>query len=327
MATVAPAFTEQQARTTIEAMTPRVCNWGRWGPDDELGTVNHITDTGRREAASLVRTGRVLSLALSFGRDGPQPPFERRLNPQLTMLDTGADLAAGGQCGAPDGWGYADDMVTMGLQASTHWDALSHVFYGGRMYNDRDCRLVGSEGARRNSITPFRDRLAGRGVLLDIARLRGAEVLPGGYEIGIGDLEDAFEAQGLEPAAGDILFVRTGNLGHFRASGEWRGFTHGAEPGLGVETLPWLRAHATAALATDNWAVEVIGPGAEPDAIHLPFHALAIVQMGLLLGENFDLDALASDCARDGVYEFLFAGSPLPFTGAVGAPVNPLAIK
>jgi hypothetical protein len=116
-------------------------------------------------AASLARTGHVLSLALSFDRDGPQPPFERRLNPQLMMLRTGTDLAADCGCGTPAGWGYADDLVTMGLQSSTHWDALSHVFYDERMYNGHDCRLVGPQGARRNSIIPFRDRLVGRGGL------------------------------------------------------------------------------------------------------------------------------------------------------------------
>jgi kynurenine formamidase len=94
-----------------------------------------------------------------------------------------------------------------------------------------------------------------------------------------------------------------------------------------LSTLPWLHEQRVAALASDNSAVGLIGDGVNRAAIHLPVHAVAIVQMGLLLGENFDLDSLAEDCARDGVYEFLFVGSPLPFTGAVGAPVNPLAIK
>jgi kynurenine formamidase len=325
--TLDTAFTEHEARALIEAMTPRVCNWGRWGAEDEIGTVNHITDERRRDAASLVRAGRVLSLALTFSRHGPQPPHERRLNPQHVMLDTGVDLAAGGQCGAPDGWGYSDDMVTMALQASTHWDSLAHVFYGERMYNDRDCRLVGAEGARRNSITEVRDRMAGRGVLLDIPTLHGIDVLPAAYEITTDDLERAFEQERIISKPGDVLFIRTGNLGHFRASGDWTGFTHGPEPGLSFDVLPWLHEQRVAAVASDTWAVEAIGIGPDPEAIHLPFHAIAIVQMGMMLGELFDLDALAHDCHRDGIYEFLFVAAPLPFERAVGAPVNPLAIK
>jgi kynurenine formamidase len=314
-------------RSRIEAMAARVSNWGRFGHDDELGTVNHITNEARHNAAGLVHSGRVFSLAIPFDRRGPQPSFERRLNPHLTMLDTGTDLRAGRQANAPEGWGYADDTVTMALQCATQWDALSHVFYDFRMYNDRDCDLVGAEGAQRNSITVLRDRLVARGVLLDVARLHGADALDAGYEITVSDLERAFEAGRVEPASGDVLLVRTGNLGRFRATGSWQGFTHAAEPGLGLETLPWLHEHRVAAVAADTWAVEVIGDGTNPDSIHLPVHAVGIVHMGLLLGEIFDLDALAEDCARDGVHEFLFTAPPLPITGAVGSPVNPLAVK
>lgn len=316
-----------EIRSRVEAMAVRVSNWGRWGPDDELGTLNHLTAERRRAAAALVRKGSVFSLAIPFDRSGPQPPFERRLNPHLAMLDTGTDLRAGRQANAAEGWGYADDMVTMALQCATQWDALSHVFYDFRMYNDRDCALVGSEGAQRNSVAVARDRVVGRGVLLDVARLKGEDALPGGYEITAADLERCFETERLGPAPGDILLVRTGNLGRFRASGSWRGFTHAAEPGLGLDALPWLHEQQVAAVATDTWAVEVIGHDVPPDAIHLPFHAVGIVYMGLLLGEIFDLDALAVDCARDGVYEFMLAAPPLPFTGAVGSPINPLVLK
>ena len=313
--TTGAATSLPEVRAEIAAMIPRVCNWGRWGSDDELGTVNHITEARRRSAAGLVRTGRVFSLALPLDRDGPQPPHERRLNPQLTMLDTGTDLLAGRQPNAPAGWGYADDTVTMALQSGTHWDALSHVFYDERMYNDRDCGLVGSGGAARNSITVLSDRLVSRGVLLDVARLHGVDALPSDYEITAADLGAAFDAEHLAPTPGDILLVRTGNLGRFRAAGSWRGFTHSAEPGIGLQTLPWLHEQQVAAIATDTWAVEVIGHVTTPDAIHLPVHAVAIPQMGLLLGEMFDLDRLAQDCAADGDYEFLFVGAPLPFTG------------
>jgi kynurenine formamidase len=317
----------KQVRARIEASARRLSNWGRWGAADELGTVNYITEKKRIEAASLVRSGRVFSLAIPFNREGPQPPFERRMNPHLAMLDTGTDLRAGRQADAPEGWGYADDMVIMALQCATQWDALSHVFYDFKMYNDRDCELVGLEGAAKNGISVFHDRMVTRGVLVDIARLHDVDELPADHEITQQDLERALEKQRTELSSGDVLLIRTGNLGRFRKIGSWQGFTHDAEPGVGLDALAWLHEREIAALATDTWAVEVIGHGTTPDTIALPVHAVGIVYMGMPLGEIFDLDALAGDCARDGVYDFLFSAPPLPITGAVGSPINPIAVK
>jgi kynurenine formamidase len=308
----------------IESMIRRVSNWGRWGPDDELGTMNFVTPERRVTARELVRTGRVFSLAIPFDERGPQPPFERRLNPRHVMLVTGTDLRAGVQPNQVGGWGYADDMVTMALQAATQWDSLAHAFYDYRMYNDRDCLLVTAEGASKNSIAVLRDRVVGRGVLLDVARYKHLEALPLDYRITIEDLEGTLEAQQVRISSGDILLIRTGNLGRARAAGGWDRFTFDDEPGIGLETLPWFHEHEVAAAATDTWAFEVLPSGAD---IMLPVHAVAIVHMGLLIGEIFDLDELAADCAADGIYDFLFAAPPLPFTGAVGSPVNPLAVK
>lgn len=305
-------------------MIRRVSNWGRWGADDELGTVNFITPERRAAAAALVRTGRVLSLAIPLDESGPQPPFERRVNPRHVMLETGSDVRAGTQRGQVGGWGFADDMVTMALQSATQWDSLAHQFYDFRMYNDRDCSLVSSSGAEKNSIAVLADRVAGRGVLADVAAYRGVECLPLDYPITPDDLDATLRRQGVEPRSGDILLIRTGNLGRARSAGGWHRYTFDDEPGPGLETLPWFHEHETAAVATDTWAFEV-----QPSrsSIGFPIHAVAIVHMGLLLGEIFDLDALAADCAADGQFEFLFVAPPLPFTRAVGSPVNPVAIK
>lgn len=308
----------------IEAMIPRVSNWGRWGADDEVGTVNFITDACRVDAAKLVRRGQVFSLAIDFDEGGPQPPSERRLNPRHVMLQTGTDLRANVQRNQVEGWGYADDMITMALQAATQWDSLAHAFYDYKMYNDRDCTLVTAEGAAKNSITNVRDRMVGRGVLLDVARHRGEESLALGHRITADELDAVAAAEGVEIRSGDILLIRTGNLGRARKAGNWDRFTFDDEPGIGLDALPWLHDHEVAAAANDTWAFEVIPSGT---SIWLPVHAVAIVHMGLLIGEIFDLDALAEDCSRDGVYEFMFAAAPLPFTAAVGSPVNPMAIK
>src|SRR5579862_203309 len=117
----------------VDAMVRRVSNWGRWGPGDELGTLNYITSSTRASAAREVKSGEVFSLAISLDRNGPQPAGGPRLNPHHVMLQTGTELKSGVQPDSVDGWGYADDMVTMALQCATHWDALSHAFYDYKM--------------------------------------------------------------------------------------------------------------------------------------------------------------------------------------------------
>jgi kynurenine formamidase len=307
----------------IEDLIRDLSNWGRWGDDDEFGTVNLITPQKRLEAAGFVRTGHVISLALPLGRDGPQPPFERRLNPQHVMLQTGTELEAGVQGGAVDGWGYSDDMVIMALQAGTHWDALAHAFYDYKMYNGRSCSLVGVDGAAANSITAVASKIVTRGVLLDVARQRGGP-LPSEYEITVADIEATLESQASAVSPGDALLFRTGYLEGFVARGDWSGYTYGSEPGPGVEVLRWLATQEVAAVASDTWAFEVLPSGS---TIMLPFHAVGIVHVGLLVGENFRLDVLSEECATDGRYEFMFVGQALPLTRAVGSPVNPLAIR
>lgn len=308
----------------IDAMISRVSNWGRWGADDEVGTVNLITEATRRDGATLVRRGRVFSLGLEFNNQGPYLAGDRRVNPALTMLQTGTDIHANVQIGAIDGWGYADDQVTMALQCATHWDGLGHAFYDYRMYNDRDCRLVDINGAAKNSIVPVSCRLVGRAVLLDIPRTLGLDWLDLDHHITISELDAAVAREGVTVRSGDIVLLRTGNLGRARRNGGWDQYAYANEPGLGLAELAWLHERGVAAIAADNWALEVMPSGC---SIMLPVHAVGIVHMGLSVGENFVLDELAADCAADGVYEFMFSGTPLPFTRSVSGPVHPLALK
>jgi kynurenine formamidase len=310
----------------LDSLIRQVSNWDRWGPDDERGTVNLITPQRRRHAASLVRKGAVFSLAISFDLDGvPQLPVSRRINPQHWMLQTGTDLRAGCQAGAVDGWGYADDIFAMATHAATHWDGLSHIFYDYQMWGGRDCTLVGAGGAARNGIEKLSGEVVGRGVLLDFPRLLGVDWLEMDHRISVAEIEGAFEAGRVEPMAGDILLLRTGNMRRARRNGGWEDYVGTDEPGFGIEVLPWLHEHDIAGVAIDNWGFEAL-PAGHP-SIWLPVHAVAVVHMGLLLGENFSLEELAEDCAADGVYEFLFTGLPLPLTGAVAGPVHPAAVK
>jgi kynurenine formamidase len=222
------------------------------------------------------------------------------------------------------GSGYADDIVTMALQSATQWDALSHAFYDYRMYNDRDCRLVTTTGAAANAIDRLGARVAGRGVLIDVARFLGQESLSPGHEITTAELQGALEYQATEIEQGDILLIRTGHMKWARRNGGWDDFVLAPEPGIGLDVLPWLHDGGVAGVAADNWALEVV-PGV--CSIPYPVHAAGIVHMGLLIGEMFDLESLADDCAQDGTYEFFFCAPPLPFAKAVGSPVNPVALK
>lgn len=308
----------------IDSMIRRVSNWGRWGVDDEIGTVNLITPDVRRRAAEAVRRGEVISLAIPFDRHGPQPAGDRRPNAQHTMLVSGADLKAGVHPFSIGGWGHADDVVTLATHGATHWDSLAHQFYDFRMYNDRDCALVASDGAACCAVTAFASRVVTRGLLLDVPRTLGVEWLPIDHRITVSELERTLEIEHVEPRSGDVLLIRTGNMLRARRNGGWDEYTYTNEPGIALDALPWLHEHEIAGVAADTWAFEAIPSGA---SIWLPVHAVGIVHMGLLIGEIFHLDELAAHCAADGVYEFLLSALPLPISGAVGGPVHPVAVK
>ncbi|WP_246078482.1 cyclase family protein [Modestobacter excelsi] len=309
----------------------RYGNWNRWGADDALGTVNHLDAATRAAAAALVRRGDSFSLSLPFDTDGPQFGWKRRVNPVHTMTSTGMDTAE--QMGLPHGLSVADDVVFMPLQCSTQWDGLGHCFDHGVAYNGRVAReVVTSEGDSATGIEHLAAPVVGRGVLLDVGRALGEDgELPDGCPITSADLEETVRRQGASSRVGrgDIVLVRTGQLTRVRrrlAAGEgWGAYAGGPAPGLSFETAGWLHGSEIAAVATDTWGVEV-RPNEWPDAMQ-PLHQVALPHIGLLLGEMWDLDALAADCAADGVYEFFLAAQPLPFTGAVGSPVNPVAVK
>ncbi|WP_405390972.1 cyclase family protein [Streptomyces sp. NBC_01102] len=300
-------------------------NWGRWGADDVLGTLNFLDEAKRREAATLIRRGASFSLAQSFDMNGPQKGWRRRTNPVHTMLDTGTDAALGLQ-GFPHGLGGADDVIAMPLQCSTQWDGLGHIFDHGRTWNGRDAaKTVTSEGDLVTGIEHMAPHVAGRGVLLDVGRSIGENgELPDGFAITEEHLTATAEAQGLRVGRGDIVLVRTGQLTRVRRDG-WGDYAGGAAPGLSFTTAGWLHGSEIAAIATDTWGFEV-RPN-EFDVAFQPLHQVAIPNIGLLIGEMWDLEALAEDCAADGAYAFWLTAAPLPITGAVGSPINPIAVK
>lgn len=308
----------------IHTAAQRLSNWGRWGPDDEAGTLNHISAQDIVEAGRLIRKGKVFSLALNFDNQGPQNGrWGNRFNPIHTMLTSGVDAVAGRQ--ESIGVRYADDIVTMPLQCGTQWDALGHVFIGEKMWNGYDARLVDSNGAQKNGIEKVKDRMVGRGVLLDIARFKGVDSLEDGYGISTEEMEKCAAAQGVEIRRGDFVIFRTGHMERCLATGQWGGYAGGDAPGLKFETADWIRRTDIAAICADTWGCEV-RPNETKEASQ-PWHWVVIPMIGISMGEIFYLKDLAADCAGDRVYEFFFCAPPLPITRAVGSPVNPIAVK
>jgi kynurenine formamidase len=314
-------------RERFEETAARVRNWGRWGPDDQLGTLNLVDHAARRRAAACVRTGQAFPLGLPLsGEEGIQAGFvPGRINPRRTMIAVDQPLS-------PDpGWiRSSEDVVELALQCATHWDALAHVSYGGVIYNGYPAGSVTEAGAGRCGIHLVRT-LVTRGVLLDVARARGVEMLDPGYPITPDDLDAAAELARLRVEPGDVVLVRTGQMVHLRLDGgpgaperDLLAYTW-PTPGLTVATAEWFRRRDVAAVATDTLPLEVF-PGEDEDT-YLPVHLLHLVEMGMTQGQNWVLDPLAEACAADGAYDFLLDATPLPFTRGLGSPLNPVAVR
>ena len=232
----------------FRALGRRLSNWGRWGDDDERGTVNLITPECIVAASALVRRGAIFDLGIPFDRNGPQPGVGR-INPVRLMAETGDQQAF------PGSFHYADDYVFMPLQAASQWDGLAHVFYDDQLYNGFPASDVGPKGALHCSIDKMAKGIVGRGVLLDIARLKGVDWLQAGEVITPEDFDAAIERQGVEIQSGDILFFRTGWRTKFKQEQNAAEFMAG-EPGIGIACADWLHERDVAVIASDNWAIE-----------------------------------------------------------------------
>jgi kynurenine formamidase len=304
----------------IATLGDRVRNWGRWGAEDEIGTLNFITPAKRAAAAQLVRKGVTFSLQIPMNNKGPMTGAGR-VNPVHTMTATGRDdvqlfpMAAGAR--------YTDDVMFLYLQSGTEWDGLAHVFYEGHLYNGYDASTVDSNGARKVGIDKTCSSYVSRGVVLDVARFHGVDCLDPVHRIDGDELDEVAAAQGVTIESGDIILLRTGVLAHYARTGRWDVY-HGSHPGLHHSAAIWLHDHEIAAVAADNGSVEGVD---KQSLLAIPLHQLALRDMGLPLGETFNLEALAADCATDGVYECFLVAPALNITGAVGSPVNPLAMK
>ncbi|MET9531107.1 MULTISPECIES: cyclase family protein [unclassified Streptomyces] len=301
----------------FHAIATRVNNWGRWGADDEIGTLNLITDEVAREAAATVRTGRRVPLAIALEQDGVQTGMiPGRVNPLHAMVQINQELFGTGTVAT------SDDFVTMSLQTGTHWDALTHASHSGKLYNGRPAESITAHGGAEFSGIGTVRHVMSRGVLLDVARARGVDRLEGGRAVTPEDLEAAEALAGTEVRAGDIVLVRTGQI-QLYLSGDRNGYTY-PSPGLSIRTPEWFHARDVAAVANDTVTFEIFPP--ESEDLWLPVHALHLVEMGMPQGQNWNLEELSTACAEMDRYSFLLSATPEPFTGGTGAPVAPVAL-
>jgi kynurenine formamidase len=323
-------------------MAEQIRNWGRWGEDDQLGTLNFITPEKVAAAAHAVQRGARFPLTIPLSAYGPQSGNGYRRNPiHLMALDGGdneineavRNWKAGGvqEAGVVALWDtgplrWNDDYIMTPLQAGTQWDGLAHVYYEGKLYNGYPASAVTSAGATKDGIDVVAGSggVVGRGVLLDVARYLKLDRLEPEYVISPELLDEVVAAQEVELGEGDILVLRTGWRTHFVEHADGDAWLAGS-PGVSWRVAGWLHEKKIAAIASDNVAVEVITP--EVENHFLLFHCLAIRDMGMSLGEIWDLEALGEDCAREGTYDFLLTAPPLLVPGGVGSPITPIAIR
>src|SRR6201987_3565182 len=209
-------------KKAIAEATEKLKNWGRWGKDDHVGTLNPVTPGDVAKAASLIRPGKIFVLRIPLDGNGPQNGlFGGRFNPIHQMLATGTDAIAGRQ-----DWNrvrYADDTLTLCVQGATHWDALGHIFYEDKTYNGHDAKLIDSSGLNVLGIEHSKSRMVGRGVLLDIARHRGVDWLKDGEGISNDELNQCAKQQNVDIRRGDFVIIRTGQIERCLAEKEWGG--------------------------------------------------------------------------------------------------------
>lgn len=303
-------------------------NWNRWGKDDQLGAANFTKPEHIIQAAKLIKKGQVFSLAIPLDEKGPV--FPGRLSPHHTMVMTGADYVAG-QPNMMAKMKFADDYIYMPLQGSTQWDALSHAWYGEHLYNGYHQSHVKSSpaagGANKLGIEHVKTAFIGRGILIDVLRHKGG-TLPPGYTITKADIESTLKDQQVEVQSGDIVLIRTGFVpGYYELQGpiDKQAYMLGPHVGIGTDTVEWIAKSEIAAIAADNVTLEVY-PHPEPEKA-LSVHGSLLRDLGVYIGEIWWLEELAEDCAEDGIYDFFIAAQPLNIPGAVGSPLNPIAIK
>ena len=319
--------TEQQETSVSDLLKDSPKNWGKWGPDDEVGSLNYLTPDAVLAAVGSIKQGKVFTLQVKMANPEGDPVWPGRSGAVRTMvIDEGQYIAGKGPHFA-GGAHYADDYMTCFLQGSTQYDALGHVWYDGQIWNGYDAKTT-IGGLEKASVLAIAERgVVGRGILLDMARHRGKEVLDVGETFTHEDLKACAAAQGAEIRPRDILLIRTGWIAKFYKVSREEFYGNFVEPGLtySPELVQWFQDMEIPNLVTDTIANEVT---VDPvSGVVLPLHNALMRNLGVTLTEIAWLEDLADDCAADGQWDFLYTAAPLKVVNATGAPVNPIAIK
>lgn len=312
MSGVVPTRALSVSDAELKALFEKVCNWGRWGPEDQRGALNHIGPLEIARAAALVTEGRSVSLSRVFptspGVENPRPA-------QHYMLNSGEDRHAPHLPSMEAAFDYVG-VAFHGL-ACTHIDALCHIFREGRMYNGRPASEVKSRGAISNSVMTVMHGIVGRGVLLDLPQALGVDFIEPNRLVTPQELEIAERKLGVAVTKGDILAIRLG-----RDVRPGRG--DGKIAGLHPQVAGWLHDRDVAVLAGDGPHDSM--PPAVLSAWANPIHELCIVGMGMHLLDNLDLERVTKICGELHRWAFQIVVAPLLIEGGTGSPVNPIAI-
>ena len=317
MAHVAGESARRWSTDEFDQLFDSVKNWGLWGADDTRGTLNYIKPEHVIQAASLVRSGRSISLSLPVNKvAGPDNP-----NPAIHYMATGHDTDIGSGT-----LRFATDFLGMQFHGDchTHIDALCHIAYRGQLYNGRPAGLVTTTGADAFDITEYAQGVVGRGVLLDIPRLRGVPWLEPGTAVSRAELEQAERAQGVRLGEGDLFVFRTGHHRRRLELGAWdNGYTGEGKAGLHVDAISLLHERHVAGFLPDGDGETV---PSTVEGIAYPIHPLQITAMGMLASDSLNLEDLAEACELEQRWEFLVIVAPLRIPRATGSPFNPIAV-
>ncbi len=300
---------ESVTKAEFDQWMKEISNWGRWGKDDELGTLNLITPEKRLAAAKLVTEGVTVSLALDLNKTRDQHntnPFEH----SLTVSKFGGHEVAG-------------DTYSVQYHgfAHSHMDGLSHFAHKGKMYNGFSVDGLKPDGAEKLGIHNAQNGVITKGILIDIPWLRGVDYLEPGTAITVADLEAWEKKTGVHVGSGDVLLIRTGRWERVKQKGHWNFVGNAA--GSHASIAKWLKARDVAVIGSDGVS-DVMPSGVE--GLFNPLHELVLVGLGMPILDNLDLDALAAAAKQRNRWEFLFIGAPLRVPGGTGSPLNPIAV-
>ncbi|GAA1709731.1 cyclase family protein [Kribbella yunnanensis] len=294
-------------------------NWGRWGDDDQLGTLNHITDDVRLAAARAVRHGRSVSCAWEVAVPGE---MQRSTNvcPCAAEMPGAEHMPSFFQNDRR--WGFSNEQLGIMFHGNTitHLDSPCHLLWDGKLYNGRPHSMIDAEtGSSWAAVTAAANGIVTRGVLLDIAAVRDVPWLEPGEGVFPEDLEAAERRQGVRVQSGDALLIRTGYGRVRHEDGPQSGMT---QAGWHAACLPWLQEREVALIGADT--PQDVQPSGYDDVL-MPVHAVSLVAMGLWMLDNCDLEECATTAAELGQWDFQLAVAPVRFAGTSGSPINPIA--